>query len=86
MDNLNAVLNRLSAIPAEIAQVQYALERSFRGLNSRRIRVDDDPVLRQRRISAARARIAHLEERERALEAERQALIVQVIEYEHGGN
>lgn len=86
--DMNPVFNRLSAIPAEIAQVQYDLERSYRGLNRfyTRRRIDEDEVRRQRLISATRARIANLEERERALEAERQALIVQVIEYEHGGN
>lgn len=54
-------------------------------LHTRR-RIDEDPVIRQRRLSATSARISNLEERERALEAERQALIVQVIEYGHGGN
>lgn len=82
---MNAVFNRLSAIPDEIAQVQYDLERSLRARNRlyTRRRIDEDLVRRQRRISA---RISNLEERERALEAERQALIVLVIEYEHGGN
>lgn len=88
--DMNAVFNRLSAIPDEIAQVQYDLERSLRARNRlytrRRIDIDEDLVRRQRRISATSARISNLEERERALEAERQALIVLVIEYEHGGN
>lgn len=86
--DMNAVFNRLSAIPDEIAQVQYDLERSLRAINRlyTRIRIDEDLVRRQRRISATSARISNLEERERALEAERQALIVLVIEYEHGGN
>jgi hypothetical protein len=86
--DMNAVFNRLSAIPDEIAQVQYDLERSLRGRNRlyTRRRIDEDLVSRQRIISATSARISNLEERERALEAERQALIVLVIEYEHGGN
>lgn len=86
--DMNAVFNRLSAIPDEIAQVQYDLERSLRARNRlyTRRRIDEDLVFRQRRISATSARISNLEERERALEAERQALIVLVIEYEHGGN
>lgn len=86
--DMNAVFNRLSAIPDEIAQVQYDLERSLRARNFlyARRRIDEDLVRRQRRISATSARISNLEERERALEAERQALIVLVIEYEHGGN
>jgi len=86
--DMNAVFNRLSAIPDEIAQVQYDLERSLRARNRlyTRRRIDEDLVRRQRRISATSARISNLEERERALEAERQALIVLVIEYEHGGN
>lgn len=85
--DMNAVFNRLSAIPDEIAQVQYDLERSLRARNRlyTRRRIDED-LGRQRRISATSARISNLEERERALEAERQALIVLVIEYEHGGN
>jgi hypothetical protein len=86
--DMNAVFNRLSAIPDEIAQVQYDLERSLRARNRlyTRRRIDEDLVRRQRIISATSARISNLEERERALEAERQALIVLVIEYEHGGN
>lgn len=86
--DMNAVFNRLSAIQDEIAQVQYDLERSLRARNFlyARRRIDEDLVRRQRSISATSARISNLEERERALEAERQALIVLVIEYEHGGN
>ena len=86
--DMNAMLNRLSAIQDEIAQVQYDLSRNLRAMNRlhTRRRIDEDPVIRQRRLSATSARISNLEERERALEAERQALIVQVIEYGHGGN
>lgn len=83
--DMNAVFNRLSAIQDEIAQVQYDLERSLRARNFlyARRRIDEDLGRRQRSISATSARISNLEEREGALEAERQALIVLVIEYEH---
>uniref|UniRef100_A0A251TBE5 Uncharacterized protein n=1 Tax=Helianthus annuus TaxID=4232 RepID=A0A251TBE5_HELAN len=64
--------NRLSAIPDEIAQVQYDLERSLRVRNRlyTRRRIDEDLVRRQRIISATSACISNLEERERALEAD----------------
>ncbi|YP_008992367.1 hypothetical protein Salmi_Mp101 (mitochondrion) [Salvia miltiorrhiza] len=79
--DMNPVFNRLSAIPAEIAQVQYDLERSYRGLNRRytRRRVDEDEDRRQRIISAARERIVNLEGRQQALRAEQQELIVLAV-------
>ncbi|KAJ0657540.1 hypothetical protein HanLR1_Chr14g0547971 [Helianthus annuus] len=70
--DMNAVFNRLSAIPDEIAQVQYDLERSLRARNRlyTRRRIDEDLVRRQRIISTTSASISNLEERERALEAD----------------
>ncbi|KAM0023157.1 hypothetical protein Hdeb2414_s0023g00636421 [Helianthus debilis subsp. tardiflorus] len=70
--DMNAMFNRLSAIPDEIAQVQYDLERSLRARNRlyTRRRIDEDLVRRQRIISTTSARISNLEERERALEAD----------------
>lgn len=79
--------NRLSAIAAEMGQLQNEIQQHHRVLNYflRSVRTMD-PARKEARIRATRERIEGLEERERALEAERQALIVLVIEYEHGGN
>ena len=54
--DMNPVFNRLSAIPAEIALVQYDLERSYRGLNRlyTRRRIDEDPA-RKEACTSARA-------------------------------
>lgn len=79
--------NRLSAIAAEMGQLQNLIQESRRVLNLflRNVRTLD-PALKEARIRAARARIEDLEGRQQALRAEQQELIVLVIEYEHGGN
>lgn len=79
--------NRLSAIAAEMGQLQNLIQESRRVLNLflRSVRTLD-PALKEARIRAARERIEDLEGRQQALRAEQQELIVLVIEYEHGGN
>lgn len=79
--------NRLSAIAAEMGQLQNLIQESRRVLNLflRNVRTLD-PALKEARIRAARERIEDLEGRQRALRAEQQELIVLLIEYEHGGN
>lgn len=59
------MFNRLSVIPADIAQVQYDLKRSYRGISCfyTKRRIDEDLVKRQILISAARECIDDLEGR-----------------------
>ena len=81
--------NRLSAIAAEMGQLQNEIQERRRALNFllRSIRTMD-PARKEARIRAARERIEGLEERQQALRAEQHALIVEVAfhhEYHRGG-
>lgn len=79
--------NRLSAIAAEMVQLKNEIEEGRRMLNFLLKSVRrQDPARKEERIRVAREHIADLQERERALEEERQALIVQFVTYQHGGN
>lgn len=69
--------NRLSAIAAEMGQLQNEIQQHHRVLNSflRSVRTMD-PARKEARIRATRERIGGLEERQQALRAEQQTLIV----------
>ena len=69
--------NRLSAIAAEMGQLQNEIQELRRVLNFllRSVRTMD-PARKEARIRATRERIEGLEERQQALRAEQQALIV----------
>lgn len=72
--------NRLSAIAAEMGQLQNLIQESRRVLNRflRSVRTLD-PAVKEARIRAARERIEDLEGRQQALREEQQELIVRVI-------
>lgn len=72
--------NRLSAIAAEMAQLQNEIQEHRRVLNFLLISVRTmDPARKEARIRATRERIEGLEERQQALRAEQQELVVQAI-------
>ena len=75
--------NRLSAIDAEMGQLQNEIQERRRELNSlsRRARQMDNDYFARRNalIHATRERIEGLEERQQALRAEQQDLIVRAI-------
>ena len=81
------VENRLSAIAAEMVQLQNEIKEGRKMLNFllRSVR-RQDPAIKEERIRVAREHVADLQERARALEEERQGLIVQFVTYQHGGN
>ena len=70
--------NRLSAIAAEMGQLQNEIKEHRRVLNFllRSVRTTIDPARKEARIRATRERIEGLEKRQQALRAEQQALIV----------
>lgn len=72
--------NRLSAIAAEMGQLQNEIQEHRRVLNCflRSVRTMD-PARKEARIRATRERIEGLEERQQALRAEQQELVVQAI-------
>lgn len=72
--------NRLSAIAAEMGQLQNEMKEHRRVLNFllRSVRTMD-PARKEERIRATRERIEGLEERQQALRAEQQELVVQAI-------
>ncbi|CAI9282672.1 unnamed protein product [Lactuca saligna] len=78
---------RLSAIAAEMGQLQNEIEERRRVLNLffRSVRTLD-PTWKEARIRAARERIEDLEGRQQALRAEKQALIVQAVTHGHRGD
>ncbi|CAI9260440.1 unnamed protein product [Lactuca saligna] len=78
---------RLSAIAAEMGQLQNEIEERRRVLNLffRSVRTLD-PTWKEARIRAARERIEDLEGRQQALRAEQQALIVQAVTHGHRGD
>lgn len=78
--------NRLSAIAAEMGQLQNQIQERRRMLTFflRSVRTLD-PALKEARIRNARERIEDLEGRQQALRAEQQALIVQAATYGHRG-
>jgi len=69
--------NRLSAIDAEMRQLQNSILQHRRALNLflRNVRAMD-PARKEARIRATRERIEGLKERQQALRAEQQTLIV----------
>ncbi|GKD75771.1 hypothetical protein Tco_1334053, partial [Tanacetum coccineum] len=71
---------RLSAIAAEMGQLQNLIQESRRVLNLflRSVRTLD-PDLKEARIRAARERIEDLEGRQQALRAEQEDLIVRAV-------
>ena len=79
--------NRLSAIAAEMGQLQNDIQGQQRVLNYllRSVRTLDPPM-REARIRAAREHLESLEGRQQALRAEHQALIVQAVIYGHRGD
>ncbi|GJW12836.1 hypothetical protein Tco_1578663 [Tanacetum coccineum] len=72
--------SRLSAIAAEMGQLQNLIQESRRVLNLflRSVRTLD-PDLKEARIRAARERIEDLEGRQQALRAEQEDLIVRAV-------
>jgi len=71
---------RLSAIAAEMGQLQNEIHENRRMLNSLLISVRTmDPARKEARIRATRERIEGLEERQQALRAEQEALIVRAV-------
>lgn len=80
--------NRLSAIAAEMGQLQNEIQERRRVLNLFLRSVKTlDPARKEARIRAARERIEDfLEGRQQALRAEQQALIVEAVPHVHGGN
>ena len=79
--------NRLSAIAAEMGQLQNEIEERRRVLNFflRSVRTLD-PTWKEAHIRTARERIEDLEGRQQALRAEQQALIVQAATHGHRGD
>lgn len=77
--SMNAV-NRLSAIAAEMGQLQNEIQEHRRMLNcfSRSVRTMD-PARKEARIRATRERIEGLKERQQALRAEQEYLIVRGV-------
>lgn len=80
--------NRLSAIAAETGQLQNEIQGHRRVLNFllRSVRTMVDPARKEARIRATRERIEGLEERQQALRAEQQELIVRAATHGHGGD
>lgn len=77
--SMNAV-NRLSAIAAEMGQLQNEIQEHRRVLNFLLISVRTmDPARKEARIRATRERIEGLEERQQALRAEQEYLIVRGV-------
>ncbi len=70
--------NRLSAIAAEMGQLQNEIQEHHRALDPllKSVRTRVDPARKEARIRATRERIEGLEKRQQALRAEQQALIV----------
>lgn len=79
--------NRLSAIAAEMGQLQNEIQERRRVLNLflRSVRTLD-PARKEARIRAARERIEDLERRQLALLKEQRALIVQGVTRGHLGD
>lgn len=77
--------NRLSAIAAEMGQLNNEIQEHRRVLNSlfRSVRTID-PARKEARIRAFRQRVEDLEGRQQALRAEQQALIVQAVTHGPG--
>lgn len=75
-----AVTNRLSAIAAEMGQLQNEIQERRRALNLfwRNVRARD-PAEAEERIRAARENIRDLERRLQVLREEQQALIVRAV-------
>lgn len=72
--------NRLSAIPAEMGQLQTEIQDRRRVLTFLLTSVRTmDPARKEERIRALRERIEGLEARQQALRAEREELLVQAI-------
>lgn len=78
---MDAAANRLSAIAAEMGQLQSEIQEHRRVLNflliSVRTRID--PARKEARIRATRERIEGLERRQQALRAEQEDLIVRAV-------
>jgi len=73
--------NRLSAIAAEMGQLQNEIQEHRRVLNFllRSVRTTKDPARKEARIRATRERIEGLERRQQALRAEQEDLIVRAV-------
>lgn len=78
---MDAAANRLSAIAAEMGQLQNEIQEHRRVLNFllRSVRTTIDPARKEARIRATRERIEGLERRQQALRAEREHLIVRAV-------
>ncbi|KAI3681324.1 hypothetical protein L6452_36115 [Arctium lappa] len=81
------IFSTLSAIAAEMGQLQNDIQGQQRALNYllRSVRTLDPPM-REARIHAAREQLESLERRQQALRAEHQALIVQAVIHGHRGD
>lgn len=79
-------VNRLSAIFAEMRQLENEIQERRRALNFllRSLRTID-PARKEARILAATERIEALEERQQVLRAELQAPIVRAVTHGHRG-
>lgn len=78
---MDAAANRLSAIAAEMGQLQNEIQEHHRALNFllRSVRTTIDPARKEARICATRERIEGLERRQQALRAEQEGLIVRAV-------
>lgn len=78
---MDAAANRLSAIAAEMGQLQNEIQEHRRVQNFllRSVRTTIDPARKEARIRATRERIEGLERRQQALRAEQEALIVRAV-------
>ncbi|KAL6491844.1 hypothetical protein OROGR_034017 [Orobanche gracilis] len=78
---MDAAANRLSAIAAEMGQLQNEIQEHRRVLNFllRSVRTTIDPARKEARIRATRERIEGLERRQQALRAEQEDLIVRAV-------
>ncbi len=78
---MDAAANRLSAIAAEMGQLQNEIQEQRRELNFllRSVRTTIDPARKEARIRATRERIEGLERRQQALRAEQEDLIVRAV-------
>lgn len=76
-----ATANRLSAIAAEMEQLQNEMQEHHGALDSllKSVRTRVDPARKEARMRATRERIEALEGRQQALQEEQQALIVQAV-------
>lgn len=76
------VPNRLSAIAAEMGQLQNEIQERRRALNifMRNVRARD-PAEAEERIFAARENIREKQRRQQVLQEEQQALIVQAVTF-----